>query len=164
MAADRLRPQAEGAAALAPTPGVEGDIGVALIAAEIFGGVEVALVDGRDHRQHVHVLDLRTVPVAHDAAIGRTPGDAVHLGERPALRQLDHREVIFLAADEIDRGAGEKTLFVLDHHLGADKADPDRGVALLDESGGADVLVEGRRRGVKDDEIALVELVRDVLP
>ena len=34
--ADRLRPQAEGAAALAAAPGVEADIGVAQVAAEIF--------------------------------------------------------------------------------------------------------------------------------
>ena len=106
VAADGLWPQAESATALAAAPGVKTDIGVALVAAEIFGAIEIALIDRRDHRQHVHVLNDRAVLVADQCAIGAAPGYAVDFGQRFAFGQFDASEIVFLAADEIDGIAG----------------------------------------------------------
>ena len=58
MAADGLRPQAEGAARFAAAAGVERDVGVLQIADEIILDLEVALVDRRDERQLVHVVRI----------------------------------------------------------------------------------------------------------
>ena len=164
MAADRLRPQAEGAAALAPAAGVEADIGVTEVTAEIILDLQVALIDRRDHGQHVHVLDDRAILVADERSIWRAPGDAIDLLKRLALRDLQDREVIFLARDEIDVAAGGEALVRLDRDLRADEPDDRLRVARLDQRGGADVLPEARGRGVEDDQLLAVDLVRDVVP
>jgi hypothetical protein len=54
---------------------------MALIAAEIFDRIQIALVDRRDHGEHIHVLHHLAVLVADDGAIGRAPGDAVDFGQ-----------------------------------------------------------------------------------
>ena len=164
MPADGLRPQAESATALATAPGVERDIGVALIAAEVFRGIEIALVDRRDHRQHVHVFDLRAVLVADQRAILRAPGDPIDLGQWPAFGQFDASEIVFLAADEVDGVAVVEAFFRLHRHFRPDEADLDRRIALLDQLCGPDVLIKRRRRGVEDHQIAFVEFMRNIVP
>ena len=62
MAADGLRPQAEGAARFAAAAGIERDVGVLQIADEVILDPQVALVDRRDERQLVHVLEDRRGP------------------------------------------------------------------------------------------------------
>ena len=61
MAADGLRPQAEGAARFAAAPGIERDVGMLEIADEIILDRQVALVDRRDERQLVHIFEDRRV-------------------------------------------------------------------------------------------------------
>src|SRR5262249_60034674 len=55
--ADGLRPQAEGATRFAAAAGVERDVGMLQVAAEVVLDDEVALVDRRDERQLIHVLE-----------------------------------------------------------------------------------------------------------
>ena len=57
MPADRLRPQAEGAARFAAAAGVERDVGVLEIADEVILDLEVALVDLAHERERIHVLE-----------------------------------------------------------------------------------------------------------
>ena len=61
MTADRLRPQAEGAARFAAAAGIERDVGVLEIAAEIILDDEVALIDRRHEGKLVHVLEDRSL-------------------------------------------------------------------------------------------------------
>ena len=69
VAANRLRPKAEGASRFAASPRVEGHVGVLEVAAEVLVDIEVALVDGRDERQVVHVFEDRAVRRVLDLAI-----------------------------------------------------------------------------------------------
>ena len=57
VAADRLRPQAEGAARPAAAARVERDVRVLQVADEVVLDLQVALVDRRHARQLVHVLE-----------------------------------------------------------------------------------------------------------
>src|SRR5262245_1368374 len=70
MAADGLRPEAEGAARFAATARVERNVRVLEIADEIVLDDEVAFIDRRYEAQHVHVLEDWAVLVVHDDAIG----------------------------------------------------------------------------------------------
>ena len=62
MAADGLRPEAEGAARFAATARIEGDVRVLEIADEIILDDEIAFVDRRHEWKRVHVLEDRRDP------------------------------------------------------------------------------------------------------
>ena len=57
LAADGLRPEAEGALGAAAAPGVERDVRVLEVADGVVLDRQVALVDVRDERQEIHVLE-----------------------------------------------------------------------------------------------------------
>ena len=87
MAADRLRPQAEGAARFAAAPGIDREIGMLQVADEIILDVEVALIDRRDERQAVHVLQDRALVVVDDDARRIAVGQAGDVGPRLVRRR-----------------------------------------------------------------------------
>ena len=103
VAADRLRPQAEGALRAAAAAGVEAHVRMLQIADEVVLDLQVALVDRRDERQLVHVLEDRARQVVHDAAVGIAIGQALDVSAAAALGDFLAGVVEFLAADEIDR-------------------------------------------------------------
>ncbi len=122
MAADGLRPQTERAARFASAPRVERQIGMLEVADEIILDGQIALVDRRDERQLVHVLQNGAWGIVPDraggVAIGQS-GDAVPV---PSLGDFPDGEVEFVAGDEIDdRRTGQAGVW-LDRHLGAHKA------------------------------------------
>src|SRR5262249_56857222 len=123
MAADRLRPQAEGAARFASATRVERDVGMLQIAAEIILDDEIALVDRRDEGQIVHVLQYRAVFVMHEDAISvapREPSDAVEVA---TLGNIFDGEIELVASGEIDRRRGLHTRLRPDRDLRPDHAD-----------------------------------------
>ena len=71
VSAHGLRPQAEGAARFAAAPGVERQIRMPQVADEVVLDLEIALVDRRDERQLVHVVQHGAVGVVDDAAVAR---------------------------------------------------------------------------------------------
>ncbi len=72
VTADGLRPQAEGAFRAAAAAGVEAHVGMLQVADEVVLDLQIALVDGRDERQVVHVLDDGARQVVHDAGRRRS--------------------------------------------------------------------------------------------
>ena len=162
VAADRLRPQAEGAAALAAAARVERHVGVLEVPAEIVLDLQVALVDGRDEGQLVHVLEDAAVGVADDHAFPVAVGDAVDLGPVAAVRHLLDGEVELLAGHEVERRTGLQALHRLHGDLGADQADLQVRLQVAQHLGGPDVGIEGGRRGVHHDHVVILHLGRDV--
>ena len=148
MPAHRLRPQAERAARLAAAPGVERHVRMQQIADEVVLDAQVALVDLGDERQRVHVLEDRAVLVVHDPARTVAIRDAVDRRPVAALGDLLHREVELVARDEIDRRALAQAFVRLHRHLGADEADLQRRVRVLQRRRHLHVGRERRRRGM----------------
>ena len=137
--ADGLRPQAEGAARFAAAPGVKRQIRVPQIADEVVLDLEVALVDRRDERQLVHVVQQRALVVVDDAAVVpaiRQTGDAAEVA---ALGDLLDREVELLARDEIELARRPAAACRLDRDLRADHADLQAWVGRPSAPGGLDV-------------------------
>ena len=91
MAADGLRPQAESALRAAAAAGVEADVGMLQVADEVVLDLQVALVDRRDERQVVHVLDHGARQVVHDAAVGAAIGEPLDVAQAAGLRRLPCR-------------------------------------------------------------------------
>ena len=120
VAAHGLRPEAEGAARFAAPPGIEGQIGVLEIADEVVFDLEVALVDGRDERQKIHVFEHGPLGVADDDAGLVAPSQTGYGREVPSLRDLFDGEVEFVARDKIHDRRGFEALVALDRHLCAD--------------------------------------------
>ena len=162
VTADRLRPQAEGAAALAAAARVERHVGVLEVPAEVVLDLQVALVDGRDEGQFVHVLEDAAIGIADDHAFPVAIGDAVDLGPVAAVSHFLDGEVEFLAGHEIERRTGFEALHRLDRHLGADEADLQVGLQVAQHLCGLDVAVERGRRGVHHDHVVILHLGRDV--
>ena len=103
MAADGLRPEAEGAARFAAAPRVEGDVGVLQIAAEIILDDEVALIDRRDEGKRVHVLEDRPIGIVDDDAIVVAIGEAGDLAEVASFGDLLDRVIELVPRHEVDR-------------------------------------------------------------
>ena len=155
VAADGLRPQAEGAARFAAAPGIEGDVRVLEIADEIILDLQVALVDRRDEGQPVHVFQHGPLFVHLDRAVFVAIDQAGDGFPVAAFRDVADGEVVVLAGDEIDgfrffqRGAR------IDRDIGADQADLDAGLGRLQPGRGLRVGGEGRRRGMQHREIVM---------
>ena len=162
VAADGLRPQAEGAARFAAAAGVERDVRVQQITAEIILDGEIALVDRRDERQFVHVVQDRPLLVVDDAARGVAVGQPLDAGEVAAFGHLLDGEIELVAADEVELFAGLQAAGRIDRDLGADHADLELRIEILERANRLDVGGKRRRRGVQHDEIALSRLRRDV--
>ena len=162
VAADGLRPQAEGAARFAAAPGVERQIGVPQIADEIVLDLEIALVDRRDERQLVHVVQDGALGVVDDAAVALAIRQAGDAAEVAALRHLLDGEIELVAGDEIELLAGRKRARGIDRDLGADHADLEIGIGRLQRADGLHVGGKRRRRGVQHHEIAVLDLRQHV--
>ena len=163
VAADGLRPQAERAARFAAAAGVERNVRVLEIAAEIILDHEVALVDRRDERQVVHVVQDFALVVVHDAAVGVAVGQARDAGEVAALGDLLDGEIELVARDEIDILAGQQAAVRIDRDLGADQADLELRIGRLERAHRPQVGLERRRRGVQHHQIALGCFRQDVV-
>ena len=112
------------------------------IADEVILDPQVALVDLGDEGQLVHVLEHRALPVVHDRAVGAAIAEPVDVGERAALGDFLDREVEFLAGDEVDRARPGEAGFRLDRDLGADQADLELRVGVLQRLGDLDVAAK----------------------
>src|ERR1700674_5389973 len=102
MPTDRLRPEAESALRPAAAPGIDRNVRMYKVTDEIVFDLQVALINGRDERQLVHVLENRPGFVVHDAAIGLAKAQARNGCKRQTLCDVAAGEVEFLAAHEID--------------------------------------------------------------
>jgi hypothetical protein len=104
-------------------------------------------------------------PVVDDLTGRVPPGDAFDLGERLALRDLEDREIIFVARKRNRPRSMASRLFCgFDRHLRTDQTDQRLGIARADQLRRVDVLAEGRRRGVEDDQFLVVHLMLDIVP
>src|SRR5207249_10539298 len=102
MAADGLRPQAEGATRLAAASGVERDVRMLEITNEVVLDPEVALVALRHEWQRVHILQRGTRRIVHDASICAAVRESGYRAPIPAFRDFLDGEVEFITGDEID--------------------------------------------------------------
>src|SRR5215813_14121733 len=132
VAADGLRPQAEGAARFAAAAGIERDVRMPQVAAEIILNDEVALVDRRDEWQVIHVLENGTFLVVHDGAIRPAPGQPGDPAELASLSHLLDGEIELVARDEIDGGGSHKARLGLDGDLRTDHPDLEFGLERLE--------------------------------
>ena len=133
------------------------------IAAEIFGDVEIALIDRRHERQIVHVVQDFAIDVMDDDAFGVAVGDAFHVRPVAAVGDFFDGEIELVAGDEVDgRGRGERFLR-FDRDLGADETDFRARIDFLDHLGRLHVRLERRRRGVEHDQVFAADVAFDVL-
>jgi hypothetical protein len=163
MPADGLRPQAEGAFRAAAAPGIQRQIRVLQIADEIILDLEIALVDLGHEGQPVHVLQHRPRRIMDDDAVLVAIAEPVDIGESAALGDFLDREVEFLAGDEIDGARRGQAGLRLDRDLGADEADLEPRVGVLERLGDLDIGREGGGRGVHDREIVIARQRQHVL-
>ena len=154
MAADRLRPQAEGALGSAAPPRVERDVGVQEIADEVVLDRQIPPVHVDHEGQGVHVLDGRPgrrepdpVPVA--------VGDALHVGEPPPLRDLGARVVELPHTHPVHGARGAERRRREHGHMGAYHAHQDPGVLVLQALRNPDVTPERGRARVHHHVVVL---------
>ena len=135
VAAERLRPEAEGALRRAAAGGVERDVGMQQERHVVACDVHVALVDlgGPGHR--VEVFDLRAVWIVLDDAARVLVADAENLVQRLAVGVLDDGEVELAAADEVDNCAFVQGAVRVGRDRWPNKRNLDRGIGVLDGLG-----------------------------
>src|SRR5471032_1253261 len=131
MSPDRLRPETESALRPAAAPGVDRYIGMFQVNNEIVFALQVALVNGRDKPQLVHVLENPPGLVVHDPTVRLTVAQAWNRGERQALRNVAAGEIQFLPAHEINRLASDARIVRVDSDLCAHHANQHRRITLL---------------------------------
>ena len=125
------------------------------IADEVILDPQIALVDFGDEGQPVHVLENRPVAVVGDGAVRATEAHTVDCVEWPALGDLLDREIKLFAGDKVDSGGRLQTVLGFDGDLGADHADLQPRVLVLQRLGDPDVRGEGRCRRVKHRQLVL---------
>ena len=135
VAADRLRPETERAARFATAPGVDGDVGVLQVADKVVLDPQVPLVDVGYERQRVHVLDNGAVTVVDDHARTVAERDAVDRRQVTAVGDLLDREIELVAGHVVDAVALLQALSRLHGYLGADEADLQRRLVVLEGLG-----------------------------
>ena len=128
------------------------------IADEIILDAQVALVDLGDERQLVHVLEDRAILVVHDPAGVVAIRNAIDRGPVASLGNFLDGEVELVARHEVDRRALAQAFVRLHRHLGADEADLQRRVGLLQRRRHLHVGGERRRRGVDDAQLVIARL------
>src|SRR5260370_6752882 len=101
------------------------------VAAEVILCLEIALIDGRDEWQLVHVFKDGPGFVVHDSAVGQTIAQTENRLERKPLRDVATREVEFFTAHEVDRIAGGKRAVRIDGDSCPDHPDEYRGSTSL---------------------------------
>src|SRR5262249_3747529 len=154
VTSDGLWPQAEGAPRFAPAPGVEREIWVLEVAAEIILDDQVALVDRRDERELVHILEDGAILVVHHATVSSPiaePGDSA---EPSAFRQLLDGEIQLVAGNEIDVATRLQAVLRVDRDLRPDETDQELGIDALKRADRLEISGERRRGGVQHHEVA----------
>ena len=162
VAADGLRPEAEGAARFAAAPGVKREIRMLEIADEIILDLQVAFVHRRDERQFVHVLQDRARRVVPDCAGGIAIGEAGDCVPAAPFGDFLDGEVELVAGDKIDRRRALEARLRLDRDLGADEAGFEARIGRLERFDDPHVRAERGRRGMQHREIEVGRLAHDV--
>ena len=163
MTANRLRPEAEGAARFAAPARIERNVRVFQIAAEIFGDVEIALVDRRHERQIVHIVQDFAIDIMDDDAFGVAIGDAFHVRPVASVGDLFDGEIELIAGDEVDGRCRDERFLRFHGNLGADETDFRARINFLDHLGRLHVRLERRRRRVQHDQVFAADIAFDVL-
>src|SRR4029077_4391064 len=117
-----LRPQAEGAARFAAATGIPAHIGVLEIAAEIVLDLELP-VDWEHGRELVHVHQDLALGIVENLAVRSAIGETLDGRPVGAFGKLLDGELVFVAADKIDRRRRFQAFLRLNSDLGADEAD-----------------------------------------
>ena len=104
------------------------------VAAEVVLSLEVALIDGSDERQLIHVLKNRPSLVVHDSTVGQPIAQTENRLERNALRDVATREVEFFTTHEIDRIARSKRAVRIDGYLCPDHPDQDAAICVVSDA------------------------------
>ena len=102
VAADGLRPEAEGALGGAPAARVQAHIGMEQVADEILLDLQVALIDIGHPGQRIHVADHLALRVMLDLAFLVAIAKAGNGFERTALSHFFAGEIELLAPDPIN--------------------------------------------------------------
>ncbi len=123
---------------------------------------QVALVDRRHVGQLVHIVEDGAVAIT-DGLAATLPGDAVSVGERPAIGDFLDGEVELAAGDKVD-GVGRKgRCFGRDGHMRTDKPDQQGRVLAFQRFGDLHVGMEGRRAGVQHQQLILARQWADIV-
>ena len=104
VSADGLRPEAEGALRRATAAGVHADVRMEQVTDEIVLDLQIALIDVRHPREHVHVLDHLAFGVVNDFAGVVPEGEAGDGIDRAAFGDFLASEIKFFAANPIYGG------------------------------------------------------------
>ena len=163
VAANGLRPEAEGAARFAAPARIERNVRVFQIAAEIFGDVEIALVDRRHERQIVHIVQDFAIDIMDDDAFGVAIGDAFHVRPVASVGDLFDGEIKLVARDEVDGRCRDERFLRFHGNLGADETDFRARINFLDHLGRLHVRLERRRRCVQHDQVFAANVAFEVL-
>src|SRR5262245_27809462 len=162
MAANRLRPEAEGAARPTAPPGVERHVRVQEVADEVLLDHQVAVVDVHHERQGVHVLERRPLRRALEVPV-RAIAESGHLWKRPPLRDLLDGEVELAAGHELDGRRGSERALALHGDVRPDETDPEARVLALERLGHAHVVRERRRARVQHGQVVVAPQRHHVL-
>src|SRR6185437_8836064 len=102
MTADRLRPKAESTMRFAAASGIEREIRMLQVADKIILDLQIALVDGRDERQPVHVRELGARRIMPDNTVRTAVGQTRDVAPILPFRNFLDGEIELVARDKID--------------------------------------------------------------
>jgi hypothetical protein len=155
VAADGLRPQAEGAARLAAAPGIKRNVRMLQVTDKIIFDHQIALVNIHHPRQLVHIFDHGAVAVMHHLAIDFV-ADAVDFRKRTTGGDIIDGKIEFVARDEVNRGRMLKRKLGLHGHVRADEANHKPGVFCFQRFGDFRVGFKRGRAGMQNGEFIIV--------
>jgi hypothetical protein len=124
------------------------------IADEVVADRQIALVDRRDERQIVHVLDHGPRRVVDDGS-GMTMREALDDGQRQPVGDLFAGVVEFFPTDKIHGGRGIQRSFRIHHGLRSHHADQHRRPLGLQHLGKFRIGRKRRSAGMQDHEFVV---------
>ena len=136
-----------------PRPVYETDVGMQQISDKVILNSQIALIDRRNERQLVHVLDDRSRRIVHDAAIGSAVGEPRDAFEGPAFGNFLACVIKLLPAGEIYCLRGLQRAARVNHRLCTDHPNLDLRVVALEELGKSDISRKRWSAGMHDDQI-----------
>ncbi len=135
MAAQRLRPQAEGALRRAAARRVERDVRMQQERHVVACHVHVALVDLRRPRHRIQIFHLRAIRIVLDHTLRILVADAEDLVQRLAVGILHNGEVELAPADEVDHFALVQSAVRVRRYRRPDERNLDGRISVLDGLG-----------------------------
>src|SRR6267143_3236159 len=162
MAPDGLWPQTERAFGPASPARVERHIRMKQVADRILLDHEVTLVDVDHERKRVHVLENGAVRHVPDLAI-RPEAESEDRFEGAAPGDVLNREVELVPSDEVDRGRSGQRSLRIHGDVGADEADSEPWILLLERFCNPNVVSEGGRTGMQNRQLVFRGDRADVL-